>query len=326
MARGIQRGEVHVGITHAPQQFGADRAFVLQARHVQQRDAQAFRRDVARGARAAVHVVVRGAQRAVQRDEGADAVVAGRGQHACEAAPAVADDGDAVRVRLRQRLRVADEEADVAGLRLGAFQVGRHRMRARAQRRRRDHDVAVAREVFAQVGVLDGIGAVARRIDHDGEFTRTFGRVAQGTHGAGQVALDLRRPRVDERVGGAAHLVRHAAEFLFRRHGRHVVAVGQRAARADGRIPDQRLQRTRTVAARRLCRDGIARMLVDARPVVLLADVESDAVRAGRGGRREVGGRRGVREGEGEQQGGQGPEHRSSAGVSLVARLYAEPA
>jgi hypothetical protein len=71
-------------------------------------------------------------------------------------------------------------------------------------------------------------------------------------------------------------------------------------------------------------------MLVDARPVVLLPDVEADAV--GPWGR-EVGGRRGgVREDDGEQEGVQNPEHVDSlvgrvvGRVSYIATLYAESA
>jgi hypothetical protein len=312
-------GQVDVGVAQARQQVGADAGFVLfaalQARHDQQRDAEAFRRHVARRARAAVDVFEGRAQRAVQADQGADTVVAGRGQHVRQTAPAVADHADAAGVGLVQRVGVADQEADVVGLGFGAFEVGRHRMRARTERGAGDHDVAVAGQVFAQVGVLDRVGAVAGRIDHDRELAGTLGRIAQGAHALLHFASHLGAIRtggalLDQQVGGVAHLLRRAAEFLLGRHGRDVVAVVHHVVAGDRRIPDQGLQRTRTVAAAGLRRDRIARRLVDAGAVVLLAHVEADAEGAGRGVQLEVGaGGGGLHEDQ--DDGGQVTEHAS---------------
>ncbi len=201
------------------------------------------------------------------------------------AAPTPAGGGDVRGVGKRQRMRIRDQEADIARLRFCALAVRRHQEAARAEIAADDDHIAMAGQVFADIRRFVCRAAAARRVDHYRIFSCQRRCIAHGPHALREFGLGL-----DLADGGGGrfksgrdkgiHLRSAAAIVILSCFGADVVGI--RDASAGGRgggIPDQRLHWAGAFAGERLAAHHIVLLAIAARIVVLLDEAETDAVR-----------------------------------------------
>ncbi|GEM_PF-4881505 len=315
-----QRHGVHVRILHLVHEriartglflfFAADRRRARS--QVEQRHGDPHRRHVPCRILAAIDQFGETVQGTVEADERLDTRIPGGGHHVRQAAPAEPHCRDPGRIGPRQRTCLTDQPGDIPGLGLQAVDRERRRAPVLAERRTGQDDVAMARQVFAQVRVLDGVRGKARRIDRDREAALPRACIAHRQHRAGQVAQQRRAPRacarIDTCLGQAFHFGAAAPEVVLGRSGLQVVAEADALAAAVGRIPDDGLDRARAFSPGRFAGVLVDRRLVETRAVVLLDDLDADGVRTGRVRKGEGVGRVGGHRGGEQQEQTQGQE------------------
>jgi len=139
----------------------------------------------------------------------------------------------------------------------------------------RNHDITIAREVFAKIGVLPRHGREAGRIDDDRKMPRRQRCVAHSPHWHGKRRL---RTGLKPLVNSSGML--WLSEAGLRRLQSDVASYGYRTGSTFlGWIPDQRLQRPRSLTTVGLAQ-FIDQGLKYARVVVLFHHFQPNCMRA----------------------------------------------
>ena len=126
------------------------------------------------------------AHAAVEGDEGIDAIIARGCEEIGDSAPTESGDSDLRRVGIGESLCEADEEGDIARLRVDAGEVPGHMTSGGAHVGAGEDEVSVTGEVFAEVGVLPGHSREAGRVDDNRKAAGFRGGVAHGPERHGE--------------------------------------------------------------------------------------------------------------------------------------------
>lgn len=233
------------------------------------------------------------ADRAIEAHQGLDALVLRRREDVAQPTPAEPGRGHARHVGLRQRPGKIDQEADVVRLQFRMHQVLPDPAAVQADAGRGDHDIAVARQVFGDVRILERRIVDAGCVDHHRELARFRHRVAHRPHAPAPFKRDLLlalalgdhlQPGVDR----ARLLPWRGVEIGFPAHQLQVVVVAHAAAAFFRRIPDHGLHGTTLgLPLRERTGQHAALRRELPRAIDLLEVADADAVRAGRVRERE---------------------------------------